>query len=71
MVVNPTLFTYFKITILGLLLHVEAIDKDAGHSRMNLRQENIQGNQTKFFYMVELTLKLKKHKEFSWNLYRN
>ena len=47
MVVNPTLFTYFKITILGLLLHVEAIDKDAGHSRMNLRQENIQGNQTK------------------------
>ena len=60
MVVNPTLFTYFKITILGLLLHVEAIDKDAGHSRMNLRQENIQGNQTKILSDGRINFKTQK-----------
>ena len=60
MIVNPTLVTFFKITILGLLLHVEAIDKDAGHSRMNLRQENIQGNQTKILLHGRINFKTQK-----------
>ena len=63
MVVNPRLFTFFKITILGLLLHVEAINKDAGHSRMNLRQENIQGNQTKILLDGKINLKSSKTSE--------